>query len=87
MPILIIVQIALGQGTRNVQTTVSMIQAGTHPQIVLDTIDSERLETGYEMNAHRQPNVGDIENGVGEMDENASRPAVSDQAEESEMIN
>lgn len=41
VPILIIVQIALGQGTRNVQTTVTMIQAGTHSQIVLDTIDSE----------------------------------------------
>lgn len=51
MPILIIVQIALGQSTRNVQTTVSMIQAGTHPQIALDTIDGDRLETGYEMNA------------------------------------
>jgi hypothetical protein len=78
MPILIIVQIALGQNTRDAQTTVSMIEAGTHPQIVLDTIDSERLETGYEMNAHRQPNVGDVEDGVGEMDKNASRPAVSD---------
>lgn len=87
MPILIIVQIALGQGTRNVQTTVSMIQAGTHPRIALDTIDSEGLEMGYGMNAHRQPDVGDIENGVGEMDKNASRPAVSDQTQEGEMIN
>ncbi|KIM43691.1 hypothetical protein M413DRAFT_69074 [Hebeloma cylindrosporum] len=79
MPILIIVQIALGRGTKNVQTTVSMIQAGTHPQIILDTIDSERLETGDEMDPHRQPNVGDTEDGVVEMDKNASRPAVSDQ--------
>ena len=67
MPILIIVQIALGQSTRNVQTTVSMIQAGARPQIVLDTIDSERLETRYETNAHGQASVGALEDGVGEM--------------------
>lgn len=43
MPTLLIVQVALGQSTKNVSETVSMLQVGSQ-QVVLDTIISNYNE-------------------------------------------
>ncbi|KAF9475755.1 hypothetical protein BDN70DRAFT_222544 [Pholiota conissans] len=65
-PILIIVQIALGQSTSDVKTTVTRFQGGTQ-QIVLDTIMSDGYEPEAEENneqagdeemTQRRPSVG-----------------------------
>ncbi|KDR79167.1 hypothetical protein GALMADRAFT_243060 [Galerina marginata CBS 339.88] len=64
MPILLIVQIALGHNTKDVHTTVSMLQAGTQQVVVLDTIVSGGhvdFERGQE--THDEYKSEDVEDG------------------------
>ncbi|KAF8154597.1 hypothetical protein B0H34DRAFT_530179 [Crassisporium funariophilum] len=62
MPILIIVQIALGQATKDIPTAVSRYQAETQQIVVLDTIISGgRYESETEYNTHQRA-PSDIEN-------------------------
>ncbi|KAF4609945.1 hypothetical protein D9613_010650 [Agrocybe pediades] len=60
VPILLVVQIALGQTTKSVEATVSSLRVTTSP-IVLDTIVTVGGEDESESAAHRLPRIEDVE--------------------------
>jgi len=74
-PILLIVQIALGQSTKDVETTVSILQVQTREPIVLDTIVSSHVDFERGMPTHEQSKIEDVENArqFAEMDSSSAR--------------
>ncbi|KAF9561247.1 hypothetical protein CPC08DRAFT_722896 [Agrocybe pediades] len=60
VPILLVVQIALGQTTKSVEATVSSLRVATS-RIVLDTIVTVGGEDESESAAHRLPRIEDVE--------------------------